>query len=222
MYGRTNAGGGGNSPFAFIFATYPAGSVCTCADGSRTLKLKDTSGYGVFYPPNIGTWTVTATDGTDTASETVEITKEGENVSVELSYTLWLYKNGDQCVDVTGGWSNSNYVNGGVAYNPPTFAADNMQYTAISSKGTGVGTVNPINFKGKTTLHLEALAEAGLMYCSIVSTKNYTTPLTYIQLTTNNTKTEYTLDVSAIETDAYIFIFCGPSGKGNVYNVRLE
>lgn len=99
MYGRTNAGGGGTSPFAFIFATYPAGSVCTATDGSRVLKLKDTSGYGVFYPPNIGTWTVTATAGAKTASKTVEITKEGQSVSVELSFARYLIKDGQLQVE---------------------------------------------------------------------------------------------------------------------------
>ena len=93
MYGRTNAGGGVTA-FAFIFATYPVGSTCTATDGSRTLKLKDTSGYGVFYVPYAATWIVTATDGTETTTQTVEITSEGQNVSVELSYRTYLYKNG--------------------------------------------------------------------------------------------------------------------------------
>lgn len=111
MYGRTNAGGG-TTPFASIFATYPIGSTCTATNGSRTLKLKDTSGYGVFYVPYAATWIVAATDGTDTASETVEITKEGESVSVELSYRLWLYKNGAEYAETTGGWKIVNSTSG--------------------------------------------------------------------------------------------------------------
>lgn len=139
MFGRTNAGGGGTSPFAFIFATYPAGSVCTATDGSRVLKLKDTSGYGVFYPPNIGTWTVTATAGAKSASKTVEITKEGQNASVELYYRLYFYREGDQCVDTTGGWSSNVTVKKFGTVNmskiAPTFATAAM-ILDLTSAGT--------------------------------------------------------------------------------------
>ena len=136
MYGRTNAGGGSGKIFAFIFATYPVGSTFTATDGSRTLKLKDTSGYGAFYVPYAGTWTVTATDGTETASETVEITSEGQNVSVELSYKLYLYKNGDQCTDVTNGWENKKYadLNTGV-----TFNSDSITIVSSSSATVIIG-----------------------------------------------------------------------------------
>ena len=48
-------------PYAIIGVTYPAGSVCTCADGTRTLTARDTSGKAVFVIPSAGTWTVTAT-----------------------------------------------------------------------------------------------------------------------------------------------------------------
>lgn len=86
--------GGTGKAFAVIGVTYPAGSTCTCSDGIKTLKLKDTSGQGFFLIPYAATWTVTATDGTNTKSESVEITTEGQSVSVELSYQLVLFDNG--------------------------------------------------------------------------------------------------------------------------------
>lgn len=111
MIGRTNVGGsgGGAKVFAVISVTYSEGNVCTCTDGTKTLKLKDTSGQGFFLIPYAGTWIVTATDGTNTKSESVEITSEGQSVSVELSY--WdgtLFKNGEQYTDITGGWSHND------------------------------------------------------------------------------------------------------------------
>ena len=84
-------GGGSGKLYAAISVTYPEGSVCTCSDGVKTLTAKNTSGLYLFSIPYAGTWTVTATDGTDTASQTVEITTEGQSVSVELSYNLVLY-----------------------------------------------------------------------------------------------------------------------------------
>lgn len=78
---------GGAKAFAVIGVTYPAGSTCTCTEGSKTLKLKDTSGQGFFLIPYAGTWTVTATDGTNTKSESITVA-EGENKIINLSYGL--------------------------------------------------------------------------------------------------------------------------------------
>lgn len=96
MNGPTNASSSASAK-GFIRTTYPEGSICTCSNGARTLEARDTSGYMMFILPTIGIWIVTATDPADptnTDSETVEITKEGETVSVDLSYRTYLYKNG--------------------------------------------------------------------------------------------------------------------------------
>lgn len=104
---------GGGTPYAAIGVTYPSGSVCTCTNGTLTLTAKDTSGKAIFVIPSAGTWTVTATDGTNTKSESVEITTEGQIVSVTLSYGLFLFDGGDK-TGVTGGWTytitNSGYA----------------------------------------------------------------------------------------------------------------
>ena len=79
---------------ATINLTYPEGSTCTATDGTTTLSAPDTSGTWACVVPNAGDWTVTATDGTDTATETVTITAEGQVETVELSYILVLVDNG--------------------------------------------------------------------------------------------------------------------------------
>lgn len=99
--GRTNVGG--EKIKSIITVAYPAGSICTCSNGSKTLKAKDTSGNAIFNV-GVGTWTVTATNGTYTASKTVSITRDGQGEYVELIYLLYLYNEGDECTDVTGGW----------------------------------------------------------------------------------------------------------------------
>ena len=87
-------GGGIGKAFAVIVVSYPEGSTCTCTDGTKTLKLKDTSGRGIFLIPYAATWTVTCTDGTKTKSESVEITTEGQSESVQLTYPYYLLKDG--------------------------------------------------------------------------------------------------------------------------------
>lgn len=91
---------------ATINITYPSGSTCTCSDGTTTLSAPDTSGTWACVVPNAGTWTLSCTDGTESTSEAVTITTDGQSVSAVLSYALWLYKDGDTCDTVSGGWSS--------------------------------------------------------------------------------------------------------------------
>lgn len=76
---------GGEKIRSIIAVTYPEGSICTCSNGTKTLKARDTSGKALFNV-STGTWTVSCTDGSETASETVSITAEGQVKAVELSY----------------------------------------------------------------------------------------------------------------------------------------
>ena len=78
-------GGGSDALLSIIAVTYPEGSICTCTNGTKTLKAKDTSGKALFNV-TVGEWTVSCTDGSETASETVSITAEGQVKAVELSY----------------------------------------------------------------------------------------------------------------------------------------
>ena len=94
---------------ATINITYPAGSTCTCSDGTTTLSAPDTSGTWACIVPNAGTWTLSCTDGTDSTSEAVTITTDGQSVSVALSYFLWLYRDGDTCDAVSGGWASPEW-----------------------------------------------------------------------------------------------------------------
>lgn len=60
---------------ATINITYPAGSTCTCSDGTTTLSAPDTSGTWACIVPNAGTWTITSTKGGDSATQDVAITR---------------------------------------------------------------------------------------------------------------------------------------------------
>ena len=58
---------------------------------------------------DLGTWTVTATDGTDTYTQDVLVDVITE-YEIEITKKLYLYRDGDECEGVTGGWSNSGYL----------------------------------------------------------------------------------------------------------------
>lgn len=89
---------------ATINITYPAGSTCTCSDGTTTLPAPDTSGTWTCIVPNAGTWTVTSTSGTETDSKAVTITTNGQSTSVELSYALFLFKPNAPSDIIAGEW----------------------------------------------------------------------------------------------------------------------
>lgn len=95
-----------NTVIAFFSATinitYPAGSTCTCSDGSTIFTAPDTSGTWACIVPNAGTWTVSCTDGSNSKSEDVSITADGQSTSVSLHYVLYLYNNGT-FADADGG-----------------------------------------------------------------------------------------------------------------------
>ena len=138
--------GGGAKLFAAIGVTYPAGSTLTCTKGTKTLKAKNTSGQWVFAIPDAGTWTVTATDGTNTKSQSVSITSEGQFESVTLSYQLHLFEvgaglaSGYKLKHTGGGSSKANTTQitlntAGTSANSQTYispAIDCSQYSRAS------------------------------------------------------------------------------------------
>ena len=69
--------------FITLTVTAPAGSTITAKNGATTLT--DTGGTVVFYLPNIGTWTVSASLGGDSISSEMQCNAY-QDYSVELSY----------------------------------------------------------------------------------------------------------------------------------------
>lgn len=142
---------------ATINITYPAGSTCTCSDGTTTLSAPDTSGTWACIVPNAGTWTAAATDGVENTSESVSITTDGQTVVIELSYLLWLYKSGNTYNAVTGGWSVSKHPSTGGSFDGVlTLNADSM-LLSTEVWGGSVGyanafTNNSIDLTGVNTL----------------------------------------------------------------------
>ena len=217
-------GGGGTKLFAAIGVTYPVGSTLTCTNGTKTLTAKNTSGQWVFAIPEIGIWTVTATDGSDTASEAVQITAEGQSVSVELSYYTNYYKLGDVCSDITGGYiflrdSNSSSLK-------ITFNADNMQMQGVynATRHEALATANKVDLTKINTLYLEYTAAVNssndsgtantVITFGVTSTtledKKTTMPSSSaaakVELQKATERTTATLDVSELSGSYHIFV----------------
>ncbi len=138
--------GGGGVAFATISVKYPSGSSCICTDGTKIIKAKGTTGICEFFVPRAGAWTISCTDGTKTASETVIVSAKGSSFIVYLYYEVFLYNNGTQVVPFGGtAETNSSYA----------FQADRIYTWSNTSKNystVGIYTADKVDLSPYNTL----------------------------------------------------------------------
>lgn len=125
---------------ATINVTYPAGSTCTCSDGTTTLTAPNTSGSWTCIVYNAGTWTATATDGDKSKSADVVITTDGQTESVTLLYITHLFNNGDTCDAITGGWGT-----GATSAGSASISGQQISIVAYAEKTFSCGPKNKID-----------------------------------------------------------------------------
>jgi hypothetical protein len=223
------SGGGSGKLFAAIGVTYPAGSTLTCANGTKTLTAKNTSGQWVFAIPEPKslpeTWTVTSTDGTNTKSESVSITKEGQFESVTLSYQLVLFEGGA-------------FVPWTVIQAKPTATISDTIYLKASDSSSAVvsavRTTNKIDVSGYSTLKYTVTENKKPQNAFMCVTSSTSAPINagstntvtsnvvaYGQPTATGT---YSVDVSDVQGEHYVSIAVGHYGGSGlgVSKVWLE
>ena len=158
MIGRTNCGGGGglSSTDALLRVQAPAGSTVTITKGVLTKtdlgheNADDHSVYDYYFIihqsqfDSVNPWTVTATLGADSASDTVTIDSADE-YDVELAYYTYIYKDGTQVVALT----DRKGSNGRVNYLDSYIECTN---TTTTSGGIGVFTANKVDITDYSTL----------------------------------------------------------------------
>ena len=227
------------APYAVISVTYPAGSVCTCAKGTKTYKAKNTSGRALFAVPEVGDWTVSCTDGTQTASTTVSITADGQNATATLAYNLRLFDNGDECTDVTGGWTISGYQFG---YPPasdmlikPSITDRILLYGEENAEIVGMGTANSIDLTGysKLSVDFETLGSygvytSGTLYLLPDKIANQYQAVAKLEFGNDigERKIE-TINVSSINTPVYVFLWATheaslTSYKTDIFDIHAD
>jgi hypothetical protein len=109
-----NHAGGGSSFAAIIQVTYNAGAICTCSNGGRTLTASDTSGTAVFKVTVRGTWVVSVTQASASATKPVAVVSDGALYAVEV-FTFRIYGiSRDRSVS-TPNWARTDDAEGLVA-----------------------------------------------------------------------------------------------------------
>jgi hypothetical protein len=181
----------------------------------------------VFSVPNAGTWTVSCTNGTNTATTEVSITSDGQSKSVELAYELYLFNNGDKCTSVTGGWTTQKGESMSVSV-----GSSAITFTTGSSSGRSAAayTTNKINTSKYTKMVVtgnmtapDASEEGVGLVFGLTSSKSESTPTDWVCAKTHDTKGtfELTLDISSVNSSYYACVYAHAS-KVSVYTVMLK
>ena len=194
---------------ATINITYPAGSTCTCSDGTTTLSAPDTSGTWACIVPNAGSWTVTATDGNDSTNKSVSITADGQTENVVLSYTLVLYEKNGETVD----WSYKAYdyslpsVNMTLDTLKSQYGEGNARrptlYTTVKHDISSYDTLyGSFDMTGSGSLYLGILSSPPATGCDSVEKVGFAS-----YASGNGGKVDLTLDISSFTGEYYIAVY---------------
>lgn len=230
-FNMVGGGGSGAAGLPAIYAVYPAGSVCTCSNGEKTFTAKDTTGFWLFAGLELGTWTVIITDpsgGNAPGNETVEITTPGQIVYVELSYVLWLYKDGNEYNAITGGWEIVN-DSGGNGSLESTYIL--LSATKSGNRNCSAYTKNRINTIGRSKLVAEveitALDTDYSTYTFLLGLSNTnSTPaetnfIAHVAINELGKKT-VELDLTDTQGEYFVKLYTGAGGvaKGTIVNIE--
>lgn len=185
---------------ATIHLTYPAGSNCIANCGDLSFAAPDTSGTWDCVVPKVGTWTFIASSGGKLAQDTVTIAQEGQEESLTLSFTLYLYNLGDENEEETGGWKGENRM---TSSNVGTFAkgTDSLSSKNVSGATYGQTMVDAVDFTRYSTLHALVKTSTASVVVEMAVADDFPEDDTSIPLTSGTigtTQTEMTLDISVV------------------------
>ena len=220
-------GGGIGKLFAVIAVTYPAGSVCTCSNGTKTLKARDTSGKALFNV-TVGEWTVSCTDGSSTVSKSVTITATGQVESVKLSYDLILYDSGEEYSDITGGWSGFACYSG---TSKGTFTKNSSSIYIKSNGSKGAQSIaaapaNKIDITDISTLKVNVTSfnvQSESRTFFVLSSSRDTSSISNSVATKEIKGTgETALDVSGLSGSYYVLVYTRAVDGANTYELTFN
>ena len=164
--GRTNSGSGGggispnritihvNAPKGSTVAFSLSGSIVKTIPSNKAVLNADGRTADYYYNPSAtGTYTITASLGSLSQSKTITVSTVGE-YDVTIKFLL-LYDYGDECSDLTGGWTYSKYGAGTASL---VKNADNMvisgSTTTAASTNVCANMANLISMAGFSTLKI--------------------------------------------------------------------
>ena len=198
---------------ATINVTYPAGSTCTCSDGTTTLTAPNTSGSWTCIVYNAGTWTATATDGDKSKSADVVITTDGQTESVTLLYITYLFKDGETYDSLTGGWQG-------------TVDAEKqaLQLIVQAGKTQNVYTKSKVDMTDYSTISVKTDANVPGVSLSLIIEDSIAASKPVAKAELDTASDEVSLDISNITGSHFIrlYSYSEKGGSRYVYEVSMQ
>lgn len=238
MNGRTNAVGSEGKTVSktatLIIETqvgstvtlYKSGVVTKVFSPSEGIILSSTPSIIRYYysilPSNFGEYTIDKQYeiSVPTVSNTITIS-ENKIYYMDIRVPVYLYKAGDLCTNVTGGWKQAVASgSGGWSRADATFNDSNITFSLKgATKIGGVSTNNKITGLGATTLHINVTAYSAGSSSYRVSTGGYSTANSYSSLNSDGAGNKLAGRVNLTSTgekllslpstlDHYITILC--------------
>lgn len=213
--------GGGSKAFALIGVNYPADSILTCTNGTKTLKAKNTSGKWVFSIPKAGTWTVTCTINELTATQNVVIS---ENDKDTLKIITLIY---------SGHYYNRGVFTEGITYTPvltpstATATANETQYTMKSPGSSSFdmylrfGKVDLTYINKLTFLYSASVSSGDIDGCIFIAQAEVTSFSDAEAITTRTdtkTATEVTVELDVSTFTGEYYIYAGTNSRGSSWS----
>lgn len=238
-------GGGGAFPTvgAILRAYAPIGSTVSITDGNKTKTVEPTESqvdtvdstraYYYFSIPTdeYGTWTATGTLNGQTYSDSVSVSSN-TTYDVIIAYPLYLYKYGDTCDSVTGGWYAKawRWASNSASAKAPTitYNSDNV-VISITNGGGAMVTTNAFDVTYYNTFKIRGFyagdsASSGAILNNTNAT--YFSDAVAVQIDVNSqTTSDYYGDISSITGQKYFGLQVSKTNGTRsltIYEVVLE
>lgn len=222
--------GGISHKYGFWRVNFPVGSSCTLTNGTRTYKAPSDAvslGKYTFPIPESGSWTVSCTDGIQTASKDITFSSKYSYAASTLSYADYIFKAGTGAVKAMGNTNGRNQTisigtdsivwswNGVSEYSAcaayTTSKIDLTNYKKLCVRSTMTDVNSSIE---------QYRAKLGITSSTPDSNASVSVWAAYVALNTNINAT-LTIDISAISGSYYI-VLQGSCANGNVFDIWLE
>lgn len=199
---------------AIINITYPAGLVCTVTKGSTTLNAPDTSGTWDCMVTEAGQWTVKLSTG---FAEKVTVGATGESHTVNKWY---VYKDGDQRTDLTGGWVKQSGT-ASITFGDNMITIDSK--TSSNQPKGRVHTTKSLNLSGFTSLKANITIKQYNATVSSASAGVHNSSGKDLASTSTKSDAIVSVDISSIESLSEIHpFFYENAAKANLLQMWLE
>lgn len=199
---------------ATIQIAYPAGLACTVTHGSTTLNAPDTSGTWDCVVTEAGEWTVKLSTG---FAEKVTVGASGESHTVNKWY---VYKDGDQYTDLTGGWVKQSGT-ASITFGDNMITIDSK--TSTNQPKGRVHTTKSLNLSGFTSLKANITIKQYNATVSSASAGVHNSSGKDLASTSTKSDAIVSVDISSIESLSEIHpFFYENAAKANLLQMWLE